>query len=253
MINFYQQVVDLLSNGETITIATVIKTKGSAPRSVGTKVLIRGDGSIYGTIGGDELEKAVIRDGLQAIHKRESRVCEYNLLLREEGGIGMPCGGKVSVFIDVLNPKPMLMVVGSGYIAAPLAKAGKICGFHVIVIDPYAKTEEFEDTDLVITEPIEKAISKVKINPETYVAIVGRYDQDIPALKSVVNSKVRYIGMIGSKRRMNLSLNKLKQENIELDRVKLHSPIGIEIGAETPAEIAISIMAEIIKVLQLGD
>ena len=119
MINFYQQVVDLLSNGETIAIATVIKTKGSAPRSVGTKVLIRGDGSIYGTIGGDELENAVIRDGIQAIQKRESRVCEYDLLLKGEGGIGMPCGGKVSVFIDVLNPKPMLMVVGSGYIAAP--------------------------------------------------------------------------------------------------------------------------------------
>jgi len=253
MINFYQQAVDLLSNGETIAIATVIKTKGSAPRSVGTKIIIREDGSIYGTIGGDELENAVIRDGIQAIQKRESRVCEYDLLLRKEGGIGMPCGGKASVFIDVANPKHMLIIIGGGYIAAALVKLGKICDFQVIVIDPQAKTEEFEDADLVITEPIEKAISKVKINPETYVAIVGRYDQDISALKSVVNSKARYIGMIGSKRRVNLSLNKLKQENIKLDKVKLHSPIGIAIGAETPAEIAISIMAEIIKVLRIGD
>lgn len=253
MLGFYQKVADILSNGETIAIATTIRTKGSAPRGVGTKLTIRGDGSIYGTIGGDELENAVIRDGLQAIHERESTVCEYDLLLREEGGIGMPCGGKVSVFIDVLNPKCVLMVIGSGHIAAPLVKLGKMCDFHVIAIDPYAKPEELGDADLVITEPVEKAISKVKINPETYIAIIGRYDQDISALKSVVNSKARYIGMIGSKRRVSLSLNKLKQENIKLDRVKLHSPIGIAIGAETPEEIAISIMAEIIKALRLGE
>lgn len=252
MLGFYQKVVDFLSNGEPIAIATVIRTEGSAPRSVSTKVIIRGDGSIYGTIGGDKLEKAVIRDGLQAIQKRESRVCEYDLLLREEGGIGMPCGGKVSVFIDVVNPKPVLIVIGAGYMAAPLVKIGKMCDFQVTVIDPHAKPEEFEDADWVINEPVEEAISKVKINPETYIAIIGRYDQDVPALKSVVNSKARYIGMIGSKKRIALALNNLKQENIELDKDKLHSPIGIEIGAETPEEVAISIMAEIIKVRRVG-
>ena len=253
MINFYQQVVDILSNGETIAIATVIKTKGSAPRSVGTKVIIRCNGSIYGTIGGDELEKAVIRDGIQAIQKRESRVCEYDLLLKGEGGIGMPCGGKVSVFIDVANPKPMLIIIGGGYIAAALVKLGKICDFQVIVIDSQAKPEEFEEANRVIGEPIEEAISKVRINPETYIAIIGRYDQDVPALKSVINSRARYIGMIGSKKRIALALNKLKQENIGLERGKLHSPIGIEIGAETPEEVAISIMAEIIKIRRIGD
>lgn len=253
MLDFYQNVADLLSNGETIAIATVIRTEGSTPRSAGTRIMIRGDGTIYGTIGGDEIEKAVVRDGVQAIRRRESRVHEYDLLLKEEGGIGMPCGGKVSVFIDVLHPKPVLLVIGGGYIAAPLVKLGKMCDFHVIAIDPYAKPEEFEDADLLITEPIEKAISRVKINPETYIAIIGRYDQDVPALKSVINSQARYIGMIGSKRRVRLSLDQLKQENIALDRVKLHSPIGIAIGAETPEEIAISIMSEIIKVLRLGD
>lgn len=253
MLGFYQKVADILSNDETIAIATIIKTEGSAPRSVGTKVIIRGDGEIDGTIGGDELEKTVIRDGLQAIHKRESTVCEYDLLLKEEGGIGMPCGGKVSVFIDVLNPKSVLMVVGSGHIAAPLIKLGKMCDFRVIAIDPYARLEELGDADIVITAPIEKALSKVKITSETYIAIIGRYDQDIFALKSVVSSKARYIGMIGSKRRVSLCLNKLKQENIHLNTDNLHSPIGIAIGAETPEEIAISVMAEIIKVLRIED
>jgi xanthine dehydrogenase accessory factor len=213
-------------------------------------MLIRKDGKTYGTIGGDELQRIIVNEALKAIKEGQPKLCSYDLLLKSEGGIGMPCGGRVELFIDVIKPSSTLIIVGSGYVAQPLAKLAKFLGFQVIVVDPQAKPEDFKEVDQVIKSSVDTAIleNKISLNSETYVAIVGRYDQDIPALKATINSNAKYVGLIGSKRRIALALEQLEKEGFKINRDKLHAPIGINIEAETPEEIAVSILAEIIKV-----
>jgi len=253
MIEVYREINALLDKGETFAIATVVRTEGSTPRGPGAKMIIKKNGETYGTIGGGGVESAVIYEAQQALQERNPRVVSYTLEDTTEGSIGMICGGKMEVAIELLQPTPTLLIIGSGYIAEPLAKLGAMTGYKVNVIDPYLEKERFPDADEVIREEVESGLSKVDINSQTYVVIATRHIYDEPALKGVIDSEAAYIGMVGSENRVNTIFETLRKEGISEESLRrVHAPIGLNIGAETPEEIAVSIISEVIKVLRGG-
>lgn len=257
MSNILQKMNELLSEGERFAVATVIKAEGSTPRAVGAKMIVREDGSIFDTIGGGKVEYLVISEALKVLEEKKPRVIRYVLDAKDAASIGMICGGSMEILIEPVEPKPTLFIVGAGHIALPLAKLGQMTGFTVAVLDDrkeFANVERFPTVEKVICGDIESTLSKTKITSSTYIVIVTRGHQyDLEALKSVINSKAAYIGMIGSKTKVSTAFQELRGMGIPEDRLKqVHAPIGLDIGAETPEEIAVSIIAEIIKVRRGG-
>ncbi|MFQ6086116.1 MAG: XdhC family protein [Candidatus Bathyarchaeia archaeon] len=248
MIEISRKIVEMLEKGETIAVTTIIRTEGSTPRGVGAKMIVTKDGSTYGTIGGDCLEREVVREAFLALKEGRTRIASFTLTEESKGGIGMVCGGKVEVLIECIQPKPTLLIVGSGHVAKPLAKWGRTVGFSVTVVDPLASQEDFPDADHVITTEIDTGLSQVTITPNTYVAIVTGHEDTEQALRKVIDSEAAYLGMISSKRRAKITFKALMKDGVPAERLRqVRAPIGLDIGAETPEEIAVSIIAEIIK------
>jgi xanthine dehydrogenase accessory factor len=245
MISIFQRISEMIKKGEEFAVATIIKSNGSAPRDVGTKMIVKKDKSVYGTIGGGCIENAIVFESLEALKERKPRLTSHTLDETKKGGIGMLCGGTVDVFVEVIIPKPKLLIIGSGYIARSLVKLGKMIGFSVVVIDPWAKKEEFLEADEVISEDLSTLPSK--ITSQTYIVIVTRHKYDEPALNAALNSKATYIGMVGSKNRVSVIFQKLIDQGVPKEKLQqIYAPIGLPIDAETPEEIAISIIGEII-------
>jgi xanthine dehydrogenase accessory factor len=243
----FHKINELIAKGETFAIATIIRTTGSTPRKPGTKMLIMGDGSTFGTIGGGCIERGVVSEALDALKVRKPRSVSLALEEEERGGIGMRCGGRVEVFIDVMGVASNLLVVGGGHVGAQVARLGKRLGFSVTVVDPFAK-ENLPQGVRLVREPIHEGVPKIEITPETYIVITTEHKADEVALKAVIESPARYIGMIGSRNRVELVFKNLIDEGIPGEKLeRVHAPIGLDIGAQTPEEIAVSIMAEIIK------
>jgi len=250
MEDVFEEIVRLQSKGEHFAIATIISTSGSVPRQEGTKMVVRQDGSTYGTIGGGILEAKVGEIAKRAIEKRKTEMFSFDLSNKAEEG--MMCGGKVSVYIEPILPKSIVCIFGGGHIALSLARISKMVGFKVIVIDDreeYANPERFPDADETIADEYTIALPKLKINQLSYIVIVTRghkFDQTV--LEWAITTNAKYIGMIGSRHKIKKIFDNLVAKGIsrkDMDRV--HSPIGLDIKAETPEEIAVSIMAELIK------
>jgi xanthine dehydrogenase accessory factor len=248
LLDIYQKITELLQSGETFAVASIIRAEGSTPRGVGTKMIIMNDQTIYGTIGGGCVEVAVVTSALEALKEGKSRIVDYALEEEEKGGVGMRCGGKLELSIEIVQPKPVFLIIGSGHIASALSTLGKLVDFKVVVLDPFAKKEEFPDAETVVAKPVDAGVAGLKITPQTYIVIVTRHQYDEAALREVINSEATYIGMVGSKNRVEMAFNTLMKEGIPEDSLKrVYAPIGLDIGAETPAEIATSIIAEVIK------
>ncbi len=244
----FRQANELIAKGETFAIATIVGTEGSTPRKPGAKMIVLRDGSTFGTIGGDCVESGTVAEALEAIKERKSRTVSMVLEEEELGGVGMKCGGKAEVYIEVINPTPKLLILGGGHIGAQIAKLGQGVGFSVTVIDPSAKEENFPKSVEVIPEFVDKGISKVAITPQTYIVSATGHKYDEAALKAVIDSEAAYIGMVGSRRKVATVYRNLLDEGVPEEKLKrVHAPIGLDIGAETPEEIAVSIIAEIVK------
>ena len=243
-----------IDKGETIALVTVVETKGSTPREVGAKMIVYKDGLIFGTIAGGIIEAKVIEKAREAIKKGEGELLNYHLT-KEEAALneGAICGGDMKIFIDILQPKKEVLIFGGGHIAVYVSKLMKMIGFKVTVIDDreeFANKERFPESDEIIVESIDKALQHVKITPSTYIIIVSRgHLQDQEVLASVIESDAAYIGMIGSRQKNATVFQYLEEQGVSAQELKkVHAPIGIDIGAQTPEEIAVSIIAEIIQV-----
>jgi len=254
MSEILKETLGRIDRGETIALVTIVETKGSTPREVGVKMVVDKDGLIAGTIGGGITEARVIDEAKQALKEGKGKLLDYHLTkeqaVLDEGTI---CGGDMKIFIDILQPKEEVLIFGAGHIAVCLSKLAKMVGFKVTIIDDreeFANRARFPEVDRIIIEEAGKALTNVKVTSSTYVVIVTKgHLQDEEALFSVINLGVGYIGMIGSSKKNATVFQRLTKKGIsqeELDRV--HTPIGIEINAQTPEEIAVSIMAEIIQV-----
>ena len=238
-------------NGVAFAMATIIAAKGSTPRNT-AKMLVKSDGSIRGTIGGGPVELQVIQDAVAAIRESQSRMVEYNLNSAATGGLQMLCGGVVRVFIEVIAVQPQIVMIGAGHVGLAVAKAAALLSYNLVVVDnreEFANPEKYPMAVGIACDPdIQKAIAGVPIAADSYV-IIATADVDYPAVKAALDTPAAYIGMIGSKRKVALVKEHLRQEGVAAERLAaIYAPVGLDIGSETPEEIAISIMAEIMKV-----
>jgi xanthine dehydrogenase accessory factor len=252
--NLYQAMVEIDKNNETGALCTIIRSKGSTPRHVTSKMLVYPDGHIMGTVGGGEVENRVIKEALKAMKDRAPRLLSYNMANPERGDPGV-CGGQVEIYVEPLIPKPVLVVVGAGHVGKAVAHLAKWLGFIVAITDDrpeFCNPKAVPEADQFYPVALEELANQMKITPWTYIVLTTRgIDVDILGLPSLLNSQAAYIGVIGSKRRWATTTKKLEENGVAAELIhRVHSPIGIEIHAETPEEIAVSIMAEIINLQQ---
>jgi xanthine dehydrogenase accessory factor len=247
-----QALVDALQNNKPAALATVVKTRGASPRNVGAKMLVFADGSIVGSVGGGEMELRIITTAKQVLADGQPRYMDMTLS-NDKRGDPMICGGEMEIFVEPLITTPTLVVVGAGHIGAAVAQLGKVLGFHVVVLDDrpeFVTPENMPHADERIAGDIVAKIRDLEITPRTYVVLVTRaHTLDAALLGAIVDKPAAYIGMLGSKRRVITVIDNLKKQGAsEAALARVHAPIGVEIHAETPQEIAVSIMAEIIAV-----
>lgn len=249
-----KEALERISKGETVALATIVETKGSTPREVGAKMLVGKDGLIVGTIGGGITEAKVIEEVKQSLKEGKGKLITYHLT-KEQAALdeGAICGGDMKIFIDVLQPKEEVLIFGAGHIAVCVSRLAKMVGFKVTVVDSrkeFANQDRFPDADEIIAEDTEKALTHLKITPSTYIIVLTRgHLKDEEVLGSVIKSGAAYIGMIGSRKKNSTVFQHLEEQGISAQELKeVHAPIGVDIGAQTPEEIAVSIMAEIIQV-----
>jgi len=258
MEDIFQEIVRIRSEGHRAALATVISAKGSTPRETGSKMLIRIDGTILGSIGGGTLEARVCKEAVTVISESRSTVLRFDLTGNEVAEEGMICGGNMEVFVEPILPEPRLFIFGAGHISLFLAKMGKMVGFKVMVIDDrpeFANRERFPEADEVIAHNFPLAFQQVTTNSASYITIVTRgHLHDEAVLEWAVKTDAAYIGMIGSRKKNQTIFSHLEARGIPEKRLKeVHAPIGLNINAKTPEEIAVSIVAEIIKARRQGD
>lgn len=253
MTDIYQEIVKVKEEGKEAALVTIVSATGSTPREEGAKMLVKPDGTIAGTIGGGGLEAQVIEEAVGVIKLGKPKHLHMSLTAKEAGEAGMICGGDLEVFIEPILTTPTMYIFGGGHISLSLAQMGKLLGFKIAIIDDraeYASAERFPEAEMVLAGDFTKAFSKLKIDKTSYIVIVTRgHQHDELVLEWAVGTPAKYIGMIGSQTKVKTTFTHLLAKGVSqktLDSV--HSPIGLEIGAQTPEEIAVSILAEIIKV-----
>jgi xanthine dehydrogenase accessory factor len=243
--------LEATQKGQNYAFATIIEaTLKGTPRKMGAKMIVFADGASYGTIGGGRNEKAAIAECLKAIENLKPATVVYNYFGREGESV---CGGQMKVFIEPFAVSDHLIICGAGHIALPLSAMAKILGFKVTIIDnrkEFANPERFPHADTIILGDHAGKLAKIAIKTNTYVAIVTQGNEfDFKCLKVVVKSPAAYIGVISSKPKRVKFFGRLKSFGIEEKYLKrVHIPMGLDIGSQTPQEIAVSIMAEIVAV-----
>lgn len=257
MLEIYRALQDILATGGKAVLATVISAHGSVPRKAGAKMLIKEDGSFIGTVGGGGVEKQTTAKAMEVIRSGEPQLLHLDLS-GKGGNAGMICGGQMDVFLEPVLPREKLFFFGAGHISQSTAAMSVMLGFGVTVIDPraeYNNTERFPGAESLIVEDYAVAFQKLNIDETSYIVIYTTgHVSDEQCLEFAVGTSAKYIGMIGSKKKVKEVKERLRQKGISAERLsQVHAPIGLEIGAETPPEIAVSILAEIIKVLRGDD
>ena len=252
MHEIYKKINDLLYKQEKFAVATIIRTEGSTPRNVGAKMIVTKDGNINGTIGGGHNEATVIAEAVKAIKDGKTRILTFRL--EGENDSGMICGGNMDVYIEPAQPAFSILFLGGGNIGKALSKLAHTVGFSVSVIDPLATKEDFPDADQIISKKAVEGLSEVNVTPETCIVIAtAGHEGDEATLRKVIDMEATYIGMIGSKNKVKTIFKNIVDSGVSEDKLcKIHSPIGLDIGSETPMEIAVSIIAEIISVIKGG-
>jgi xanthine dehydrogenase accessory factor len=253
----FQAVIDAQTKGELAALATVIGARGSVPRHEGSKMLVRPDGSFVGTVGGGAMEGLVIKEALEVIAEGKTRRTQYELNDLAAGDPGV-CGGTVEIFIEPIAVAPTLLVIGGGHVGKALAELGKWAGFRVVLSDDrveYCRPEYLPGMDGYVVSPPHEVAQRATINGQTYIAAVTRgLPVDIHLIPALLNTNAAYIGLIGSRRRWALTVKALREqyEISDGDLRRIHAPIGLELHAETPKEIALSILAEIVMIRRGG-
>ncbi len=242
-----------LDAGRAVVLCTLVHKEGSGPRDPGSKMLVTSDGEALGTIGGGGMERRLIDEALEALGEGKPRVVHFALGVPAREGmvsVNSKCGGEVKIFMDVLKPEPRLIIMGSGLIAQAVARYTRDCGFKVTVVDDAdtATAENFPGVELV-DDGYPESLTKVKIRPSDYVAVLhGETEFEIAGLRHAVKATPAFIGLLGSKNKAREHRRQLKMEGYDPETVDaIRGPIGLDIGAETPEEIAVSIVAELIQ------
>ena len=249
--DIYEQIVQLRQQGRRGAVATIVNVRGSIPSFKTAKMLVRDDGSIVGTIGGGCVEAEVWQAAREVMESERPRTLTFDLNQDPKYDTGLVCGGTLEIFVEPVLPPADLYIFGAGHVAASLYKVARIAGFDITVVDDreaYANRERFPEAQQVIADDFEKAAARLAPSESSYIVIVTRgHRDDMRMLRWAVQTPARYVGMIGSKRKTITIFKELQAEGLPahlFDRV--HAPVGLDIGAITPEEIAVSITAELI-------
>jgi xanthine dehydrogenase accessory factor len=249
----FAAVADALERGEPAALVTIVSTTGSTPQRVGAKMLVFGDGRMVGTIGGGCYENDAFGKAREAIANRRPELVHYELSDDFAQETGLICGGQMDVYIEPIEPSPELFIVGAGHVGFHLARLAGEVGFRVHVIDDrekFANAERFPDAVELVVDDIPSWLSRTSLPPQGYAVIVTRgHTNDLEALRALAVRELRYLGLIGSRAKVARIYEALAADHLPaaaLERV--HAPIGLDIGAVTPQEIAVSILAELIAV-----
>ena len=249
--DIYEEIVKLRQAGRSGAVATIVSVHGSIPSFKTAKMLVRDDGSIVGTIGGGCVEAEVWQAAREVMETEKPRTLTFNLNHDPKYDTGLVCGGTLDIFVEPILPPAILYIFGAGHVAANLCKTANAAGFDITVADDreaYASRERFPDAQEVIAEDFDRIMARLSPSESSYVVIVTRgHRDDMRLLRWAVQTPARYIGMIGSKRKTIAIFRELTKEGLAaslFDRV--HAPVGLDIGAVTPEEIAVAITAELI-------
>lgn len=253
---FYESLAQFERAGQPAVLCTIIRARGSVPRHVGSKLLVQADGQIEGTVGGGEMESRVIIEALDALKAGEPRVVQYTLVNPAEGDPGV-CGGEVEIFIEPIGPAPTLLVIGGGHVGKALVYLGKWLGLRVVLSDDRAEfcnPEAVPGADVYLPMPMAQLPAHFRFHAETYIVLSTRgMPVDIEGLPHLLNMPHAYLGVIGSKRRWATAVKRLIDQGCPAEKLaRVHAPMGLELNAETPEEIAVSILAEIIMLRRGG-
>lgn len=253
-INIFREALKAQEEGKPFGLITVIKAEGSVPRHDAAKMIVFADGSALGTVGGGLVEKKAIEEAVAAIKEGKCRLISYTLNKSKPGGLPMLCGGDMELFIEVFKPKLHIVIAGGGHVGKALADLAAMTGYRVSVIDDrpeWANRDRFPlADDIIVDEDIKKAFASCKIEGDTAIVIATRgHQQDKNMLKAALHQGAGYIGMIGSRKKVAEVFSQLRDEGID-DNIlrKVHAPVGLDLGAQTPEEIAVSILSEIMMV-----
>ncbi len=254
--SIYQAVARLEEQNEAGALCMLVRSQGSTPRHASSKMLVYPDGHILGTVGGGELENRVITEALQAIRDGQPRLLQYSMTDPARGDPGV-CGGQVEVFVEPIQPKPVLAVIGAGHVGKAVAHLAHWLGFRVAVNDDrpeFCTREAIPDADEFYPVTMEELPDHLKITPWTYLVLTTRgVNVDLPGLPALLDTPAAYLGVIGSRRRWATTRKGLLDSGVPVEKLdRVRSPIGLELNAETPEEIAVSIMAEIIMLRSGG-
>jgi xanthine dehydrogenase accessory factor len=249
MKSLFKIIEEVKAKGENSALCIIVSTSGSTPLKTGSKMLVTENGEIFGTIGGGNLEKIVIENATTLIQKQESALFNHNLVQQH----GMCCGGTVSIYIEFIMRPDKLYIFGSGHVGRALAKLASDLPFEVFVVDERKKElDQMKVTDVnKVPLAYNEILPHLPFNPNVYIAVMT-YDHQIDReiLAYCMKKEFAYLGMIGSKRKVEITKKMFLSTQLFSERefAEIDTPMGININAESPEEIAISIMAKLIEV-----
>jgi len=250
-VDIYSEIVRLRQVGLRCALATLVSVRGSAPSYESAKLLVREDGSIAGTIGGGCVEAQVLTAAREVIETGKPKHLSFTLTQDSAYDSGLICGGEMEVFVEPVLPQPTAYIFGAGHISKSLSKIASLAGFTTVVVDDrasFANRERFPEAEEVHAAEYEDLFPKLPVNEFSHVIIVTRgHKDDLRVLRLAVRSPARYIAMIGSKKKVIEVVRELQKEGDPPEGLaRIHAPMGLDIGAVTPEEIAVAVVAEMI-------
>jgi xanthine dehydrogenase accessory factor len=251
--DIYAEIAKLRKEGRRAALATIIQVQGSIPSYESSKILIRDDGSIVGTVGGGCVEAEVWSVAQDVMREEKPRRLHFNLNSHPEYDEGLVCGGSLDIFVEPILATPTLYLFGGGHVSLAISKVAEIAGFDTVIADDreaFANKERFPRAVETLAGPWQETFPKLQPNDFSYIVVATRgHKGDLECLRWALSTSARYVGMVGSKRKLIEFFKVLEKQGVPVEKLdRVHSPVGLDIGALTPEEIAVAIVAEMIAV-----
>ena len=251
--DIYTEIVRLRREGRKAALATIVRHQGSTPRKNQAKMLIHEDGASIGSIGGGQTEAAVLQEAERVMETGQTSLQKYHLTQEDAEEDGLICGGTLEVFVEPILPDPKVAIMGAGHIGQTIAQAAHQVGFKVAVVDDresFANRDRFPEAEEITVAPFEDGLKSITVSQNSFILIVTRgHGHDQKVLEKAIQTPARYIGLLGSRRKIQVIVKGLLDQGLPPQAFsRLYAPIGIRIGSETPEEIAVSVVAELIAI-----
>ncbi len=256
--DIYDEIVRLRRAGQKCAVATIVQVNGSIPSYESAKLLVREDGSMMGTVGGGCVEAEVWTAAREVIESEKPKHLNFSLGQDAAYDNGLICGGQLNIFVEPVIPQPRAFIFGGGHVSKSLSKVAALAGFSTAIIDDreaFANKDRFPEAEEVYADEYEKVFPRLEVTSSSYLIIVTRgHRDDMRVLRWAVTTPARYIAMIGSKRKTISVVKELEREGMPREAFeRIFAPMGLEIGAESPEEIAVSVVAEMIAARRMPE